>query len=102
MLIVSIYCKNCMDIVFSRSRHDFSECSCGCVAIDGGSDYVKVSTLGNEYKMVKLESNIEKKELYDDWNLRKDFYGKINYKSLDKNKTIDINTFYFKLLEDIE
>lgn len=36
-------CTSCWEIVRSKSRHDYRECSCGDVAIDGGLDYVKMS-----------------------------------------------------------
>jgi hypothetical protein len=32
----AIYCKNCKDVIESRTVHDFKYCSCGSVAIDGG------------------------------------------------------------------
>lgn len=38
-----IQCKKCGDIIESKTRHDFVECSCGSVAVDGGKDYPKRS-----------------------------------------------------------
>lgn len=38
-------CVKCEDIIESKYRHDFVSCTCGAVAIDGGSDYVRI--LGN-------------------------------------------------------
>ena len=35
----AIRCNNCGDVIESKSRHDFAECSCGRVAVDGGLDY---------------------------------------------------------------
>lgn len=40
----AIQCPMCQDVVWSRHRHDFRNCECGAVAIDGGRDYVKVCT----------------------------------------------------------
>lgn len=34
-------CAKCCDVIHSRSRHDFVQCQCGAIGIDGGSDYLK-------------------------------------------------------------
>lgn len=34
-------CPSCHDRIFSNSRHDFVECSCGGLFIDGGFDYLR-------------------------------------------------------------
>lgn len=34
-------CKKCGDVIFSRHRHDYVECSCGAISVDGGRDYLK-------------------------------------------------------------
>jgi hypothetical protein len=34
----AIQCRNCDDIIESKKRHEYKECSCGKVAIDGGLD----------------------------------------------------------------
>ena len=36
-----IKCKKCGDILESVSVHDFKECRCGAVAVDGGLDYLR-------------------------------------------------------------
>lgn len=36
-----IRCKHCGDIIESKSVHDFQECSCGTVFVDGGHDYLR-------------------------------------------------------------
>jgi len=43
MKIISnrIQCKHCGDIIESKTVHDFKFCKCGCVAVDGGHDYLK-------------------------------------------------------------
>lgn len=38
-----IRCKICGDIIESKHRHDMVWCKCGACAIDGGSDYTKIS-----------------------------------------------------------
>lgn len=34
-------CLACGDIIESRHRHDFVECSCGAIFVDGGHDYFR-------------------------------------------------------------
>ena len=34
-------CKNCGDEVWSAHRHDFRQCKCGAIAVDGGVDYIR-------------------------------------------------------------
>ena len=36
-----IECKRCGDIIESTYRHDFKDCKCGAVAVDGGKDYLR-------------------------------------------------------------
>ncbi len=36
-----IKCNHCEDVITSEDRHDFKRCSCGQVAVDGGSWYLK-------------------------------------------------------------
>ena len=37
-----IKCKNCGDIIESKSVHDYVECSCGACYVDGGHDYQRI------------------------------------------------------------
>ena len=43
MMIISnqAKCKLCLDAPFSAYRHDYKECRCGAMAVDGGQDYLK-------------------------------------------------------------
>lgn len=36
-----VMCRKCLDVIQSRSRHDFIKCNCGAIAIDGGDSYTK-------------------------------------------------------------
>ena len=36
-----IRCNICGDVIESMNRHDYVECSCGAVAVDGGHDYLR-------------------------------------------------------------
>jgi len=68
-------CKKCESIIESFHVHDYVQCKCGAIAIDGGSDYLKIiydniddflriDDEGNEI-VVKLGSK-ETKELIND------------------------------------
>ena len=34
-------CKKCGDLLESVHRHDYKECSCGAIMVDGGLDYIR-------------------------------------------------------------
>ena len=36
-----IRCRQCGDVIVSRSVHDFKFCKCGTVAMDGGNEYLR-------------------------------------------------------------
>jgi hypothetical protein len=36
-----IRCKKCGKIIESQSVHNYVECDCGAVAVDGGHDYLR-------------------------------------------------------------
>jgi len=42
-----IRCQLCGDEPYSAHRHDYKECKCGAVAVDGGMSYLRRS--GTEY-----------------------------------------------------
>jgi len=37
----AVLCNKCEDHIFSKTRHDFVECSCGNIAVDGGQEYLR-------------------------------------------------------------
>lgn len=37
----AIKCKNCGDIIESKSVHDYVTCSCGACAVDGSHEYLR-------------------------------------------------------------
>ena len=39
----AIRCNHCGDVIESTYRHDYIQCSCGKVAVDGGTDYLRRS-----------------------------------------------------------
>jgi len=68
--VKAIKCPNCKDIIYSVVRHDYHSCSCGDIMIDGGFDYLRCSLQEGEKepKILSLEINATKSELYNDWN----------------------------------
>ncbi len=36
-----IKCNRCNDVIYSGSVHDFKNCKCGAVAVDGGTQYLR-------------------------------------------------------------
>jgi len=36
-----IKCNHCGDVIESRTVHEYVECSCGMVSVDGGHEYLK-------------------------------------------------------------
>ena len=34
-------CAKCKDIIESLYRHDFKQCKCGVIFVDGGKDYLR-------------------------------------------------------------
>ena len=38
-----VCCMLCGSIIYSFHRHDYKECSCGNVAVDGGKDYCRMN-----------------------------------------------------------
>lgn len=34
-------CAKCGDIIESKHRHDYKECSCHSIMVDGGLDYIR-------------------------------------------------------------
>ncbi len=51
-------CKKCGDEIRSCNKHDYVQCKCGAIAVDGGSFYVR--------RVGELDAIEEKVVLYDD------------------------------------
>lgn len=76
MKVNAIKCPYCSEIIYSRCTHDFHWCHCGKTAIDGGFDYVKItSDKLEEIKVFSTDVTATKKDLYDDWNNSTDKFG---------------------------
>lgn len=37
----SARCRKCGEEIESRHRHDFRQCKCGAIFVDGGRDYIR-------------------------------------------------------------
>lgn len=79
----TIICPQCKVELYSRARHDFRHCGCSFgTFVDGGfSGYIRyggknLEALRNSFHYRYV--NATKRELYDDWNERKNKYGVIN------------------------
>lgn len=48
-----VKCLLCEQILQSKHRHDYVMCKCGNLSVDGGSDYLKISSNSNLYKILK-------------------------------------------------
>lgn len=75
--VIGYQCLKCKDIVFSRARHDCRGCSCESLFVDGGFDYNKISYSPERKppKLIHIEINVSKGELFNDWNYGKNEYG---------------------------
>tara|TARA_R110002074_G_scaffold224756_2_gene396257 strand:+ start:1521 stop:1787 length:267 start_codon:yes stop_codon:yes gene_type:complete len=78
LLIKAVECKECTDIVYSRTEDDFRECSCGSIGVSGGVKYFKFSAqspAGYEVKKINIKTTLD--NLYEDWYNMRDEFGLI-------------------------
>jgi hypothetical protein len=58
MGIKKLKCKNCGDEIESEHRHDFTGCSCGDIAVDGGDAYFRmVHSKDAEWEVLRDDSD---------------------------------------------
>ncbi len=58
ILLNSIQCLKCKDILISYHQHFMSTCSCGSCSADGGQSYLKRSFINkNDYKELSVYDN---------------------------------------------
>ena len=50
----AIQCNICGEVIESTSVHDFRTCSCGCVSVDGGHDYLRRSFTNSPADYIEL------------------------------------------------
>ena len=75
MIVTCIVCEKCKDLIYSRARHDFMECSCKSISIDGGREYTKISyepnTTISQIESLQLSSELTEFNLVEDWSKEK-------------------------------
>jgi hypothetical protein len=76
IIVNKIQCKNCKDIIESKTRHNMVWCKCGKVAVDGGHDYLR--------RVGELENIIELSVISDELEDSDDQDKKIANKNEDK------------------
>jgi hypothetical protein len=45
LAVQGLQCPNCLEVIYSRNRHDYHSCQCGEISVDGGFDYLRSSWL---------------------------------------------------------
>ena len=60
IIVNKIQCKNCKDIIESKTRHNMVWCKCGKVAVDGGHDYLRRVYKDNIKKPEELYKELSK------------------------------------------
>lgn len=115
--IVGIKCPKCLDVIYSRARHDYHHCSCGTnedgtedsgISIDGGFDYLRYGWSNDiklsDIEIVEVEVNATKQELYDDWNTRQNKYGVIRNRNpgfMNKEDILE-DWFWDKIISSVD
>jgi len=56
----AMHCLECDQIVESKHRHDFKECKCGNVFVDGGHEYLRWGI--RDFSTVVSLSEVEEEE----------------------------------------
>lgn len=52
-------CADCEDRIFSWHRHDFKNCKCGKVFVDGGDDYMRVGWTDEDPEHIVYDPDID-------------------------------------------
>ena len=52
MAKVKLKCTKCGAIIESKYRHDMVWCDCGAIAIDGGSEYTKITGNNGDFEVM--------------------------------------------------
>lgn len=56
----AVQCLSCKEIIRSKNQHDFRQCSCGAIAVDGGSWYARrVGRLDGYVDMTEQFNDVE-------------------------------------------
>jgi NTP pyrophosphatase (non-canonical NTP hydrolase) len=85
LIVNAIKCEKCGDVIRSRHRHDYRDCSCGSCAVDGGTDYRR---LRGDYTDLAVYST-DNHELIREW---------FEWGSYGKDRTQDLHYIKLRLL----
>ena len=83
-------CLNCGEIIKSKHRHDWVQCYCTTIFIDGGSDYIRFGGDTNQIELLTISENDEKNDKY---------YSKFIWGVRENPKE---NKVTYKLIKDLE
>ena len=50
----AIKCKICGSYIRMDTGYDYIPCACGAIAVDGGSDYVRILGQSDNYEIVRI------------------------------------------------
>ena len=82
MMVVAAQCPKCLDIIYSRARHDFRPCRCvkqkDIIYVDGGFDYLRAVGEIKEKNIINYLVSATKEELFNDYNTNQNKYGSVN------------------------
>jgi len=81
MKTTGIKCKKCNTTIYSRTRHDFRYCACESCFVDGGRDYFRYGGNFEDFDIVELDIDVERKDLDNDYRYGLDNYGLIKQES---------------------
>lgn len=56
-----LHCNECNNDIYSNSRHDFVECPCGAIFVDGGFDYMRWGTHPDRPQPTSISRELEKR-----------------------------------------
>ena len=55
-------CARCGDIIESKHVHDFKQCKCGAISVDGGHEYFKRSFKYSPADIIDMSETVEDKD----------------------------------------
>ncbi len=90
MKINCLRCNTCDDLITSRANHDFNQCSCGAIFVDGGMlwpadeeheenwGFYRIGGARENWSSEDIELDVTPAQLYNDWNSQENKYVKLN------------------------
>ncbi len=91
LLVNAIKCSICGDVLISRHKHDYKDCSCGSCSIDGGIDYRRLKGYHTDLAVYTDDHHLVIREVFE-WGS----YGKDGKQDLHFIKLKDMTTDHIK------